>query len=207
MLIEQGLEVTIAARGRDRLEAAAQQIGAMPRVTDVTDPSACQDLLDWHVERTRRLDILINSAGISQVSRLDSMSQTAWDEVLEVNLLGVLNMIKAALPALRQSQGLMVSLSSLAASGRTPGLGAYSAAKAGVITLMRTLESENREHGLRATALSPGFVDTPMASDATRPEAEMIRPEDCAACVRLLLELSPGAHISEISISNRPLSQ
>ena len=83
---------------------------------------------------------------------------------------------------------------------RSPILPVYAAAKAGVVAFTRSLNRAEAEHGVRATALCPGFVDTPMSSFAPIDPTEMIRPEDCAELVRLLLRLSPRARLPEVVI-------
>jgi NAD(P)-dependent dehydrogenase (short-subunit alcohol dehydrogenase family) len=76
----------------------------------------------------------------------------------------------------------------------------YGAAKAGVINFTSSLNRAEEEHGVRATALSPGFVDTPMTEWAPVPKERMIRPEDCAEVVRALLRLSPYARLPHVVI-------
>ena len=89
---------------------------------------------------------------------------------------------------------------SIAGTSAAPGLAAYGAAKAGVIGLTRSLNRELAEGGVRATALCPGFVDTPMAAWTKMRSEQMIQPEDCAELVRALLRLSPATRIPQIVI-------
>jgi NADP-dependent 3-hydroxy acid dehydrogenase YdfG len=206
MLMDEGLRVTVAARDRDRLEAAGEAIGAETIVADVTDPDQCRDLVERHLETAGRLDVLINSAGQSDLARIESITAETWKESLAINLGAVFNMTQAALPELRKHQGLIVSLASVAASGNRSGLAAYSAAKAALIALMHTVNAENHDRGVRATSLSPGFVDTALTRSMTTapmPPEQMIRAQDCAECVRLLLRLSPHAHISDMTVINQ----
>ena len=76
----------------------------------------------------------------------------------------------------------------------------YGAAKAAVIQFMQTINRAEEKHGVRATAISPGFVDTPMTDFAPVPKERMIRAEDCAEIVRLLLRLSPYARIPHVLV-------
>jgi NAD(P)-dependent dehydrogenase (short-subunit alcohol dehydrogenase family) len=101
---------------------------------------------------------------------------------------------------LKESRGLVVNLSSIAGTMPAPGLAAYGAAKAGLISFTRSLNAEHADDGVRATAICPGFVDTPMASWTGMPSEEMIQPEDCAEVVRTLLRLSPPARIPQVVI-------
>ena len=96
---------------------------------------------------------------------------------------------------MRDAKGYVINLASIAGTLPTPGLAAYGAAKAALISLTRSLDREETETGVRVTALCPGFVDTPMASWTGMAGDEMIQPEDCAELVRSLLRLTPAARV------------
>jgi 3-oxoacyl-[acyl-carrier protein] reductase len=117
-----------------------------------------------------------------------------------VNLGGVLLVTRAAIPHLRETKGLIVNLASIAGTVATPGLAVYGATKAAVIAITRSLNAELEDDGIRATAISPGFVDTPMAQWSGLGSEEMIQPEDCAEIVLTLLRLSPRARIPNVVI-------
>ena len=102
--------------------------------------------------------------------------------------------------ALRVSHGYVVNLASIAGTLPTPGLASYGAAKAALIALTRSLDREEAENGVRASAICPGFVDTPMAGWTGLASQEMIQPEDCGEVVRALLRLSPAARVPVIVI-------
>jgi NAD(P)-dependent dehydrogenase (short-subunit alcohol dehydrogenase family) len=93
-----------------------------------------------------------------------------------------------------------VNIASIAGTMGTPPLPVYGATKAAVIQFTNTLNRGEQEHGVRATAISPGFVDTPMTEWGPVPKEEMIQPEDCAEIVRLLLSLSPYARIPHVVV-------
>src|SRR5438045_5313859 len=99
-----------------------------------------------------------------------------------------------------ETRGLVVNLASIAGTMGTAFLPVYGAAKAAVIQFTDTLNRGEQEHGVRATAISPGFVDTPMTDWNPVAKDEMIRPEDCAEIVRLLLRLSPYARIPHVVV-------
>ena len=122
------------------------------------------------------------------------------DLQLGVNLRGLFLVTQAAIPLLRESKGWIVNLASLAGTLPTPGLATYGATKAAVIALTRSLNEELDGDGVRAVALCPGFVDTPMAEWSGLKSEEMIRPEDCAEVVRMLLRLSPRARVPQVVI-------
>jgi NAD(P)-dependent dehydrogenase (short-subunit alcohol dehydrogenase family) len=199
-LKEEGFELTLASRTREKVEAAAAQLGAFAVAADVADVSDCTRVVDEHRERYGRLDVLVNSAGVGIAGSVDELSAKQIALQLDVNLRGLMLVTAAALPLLRESSGLIVNLASIAGTMATPPLPAYGAAKAGVIQFTNTLNLGEQEHGVRATAISPGFVDTPMTDWNPMPKDQMIRPEDCAEIVRLLLKLSPFARIPHVVV-------
>ena len=195
MLREEGYGLTLAARKLERLEDAGRSLGAETVQADVSVEADCDRLVDEHVGFHGGLDVLVNSAGVGIAGTLGDTSTKAWDLQQNVNLRGAFLVTRAALPHLRATQGYVVNLASIAGTMPTPGLGVYGAAKAALIALTRTLAREEADAGVRATALCPGFVDTPMAAWTGIPGEEMIAPEDCAEIVRALLRLSPSARV------------
>ena len=119
---------------------------------------------------------------------------------LDINLRGLFLVTQAAIPLLRDTRGWIVNLASIAGTLPTPGLAAYGATKAAVIALTRSLNAELEAAGVRAIAICPGFVDTPMAQWSGLEQEEMIRPEDCAEVVRMCLRLSPTARVPQVVI-------
>ena len=195
MLRQEGYELTLAARTLGRLEAAAQELSAEIVQTDVTKEDDCVRLVAAHAARWGGLDVLVNSAGVGIAGLIADTSTKHWDLQQSVNLRGAFLVTREALPHLRTSRGYVVNLASIAGTVPAPGLAAYGAAKSALISLSRSLDREEAHHGVRVTALCPGFVDTPMAQWSGIPGDEMIRPEDCAELIRSLLRLSPHARV------------
>ena len=199
-LREDGFELTLAARSRDKVETAAAELGALAVAADVAEDEDCRRIVDEHRRRHGRLDVLVNSAGVGISGDIAEMPAKHVDLQLDVNLRGLMLVTAAALPLLRDARGLVVNLASMAGTMGTPFLPVYGAAKAAVIQFTSTLNRGEQEHGVRATAISPGFVDTPMTDWGPVPKEEMIRPEDCAEIVRLLLRLSPYARVPHLVV-------
>jgi NAD(P)-dependent dehydrogenase (short-subunit alcohol dehydrogenase family) len=199
-LAEDGFALTLAARTPEKVEAAATELGALGVTADVSDEDDCARIVDEHRARFGRLDVLVNSAGVGIAGPIDELSPKRLSLQLDVNLRGLMLVTAAALPLLRESRGLIVNLASIAGTMGTPLLPVYGAAKAGVIQFTTSLNRGEQEHGVRATAISPGFVDTPMTDWNPVPKEQMIRPEDCAEIVRLLLRLSPYARIPHVVV-------
>jgi NAD(P)-dependent dehydrogenase (short-subunit alcohol dehydrogenase family) len=200
MLRDEGFELTLVSRRPERIEAAAAELGAAAVAADVSEAEECERIVAEHGDRFGRLDVLVNSAGIGIGGRIEDLPAKHHDLQLAVNLRGLFLVTQAAVPLLRESKGWIVNLASIAGTLPTPGLATYGATKAAVIALTRSLNEELDTDGVRAIALCPGFVDTPMAEWSGIDPAEMIRPEDCAEVVRMCLRLSPHARIPQVVI-------
>ena len=200
MLREEGFELTLASRTREKVEAAAIELGASAVQADLSHEDDCRRIVAEHRERFGGLDVLVNSGGIGIAGRVESLVTKHVDLQLGVNLRGLLLVTREAIPLLKTSRGWIVNLASIAGTAATPGLTVYGATKAAVIALTRSLNAELDGDGVRAIALCPGFVDTPMAAWSGLAADEMIRPEDCAEVVRMCLRLSPHARIPSVVI-------
>jgi NAD(P)-dependent dehydrogenase (short-subunit alcohol dehydrogenase family) len=200
MLREEGFELTLVSRRPERIEAAAAELDAVAVAANLAEAEECERIVAEHRDRFGRLDMLVNSAGVGIGGKVEDLQAKHHDLQLAVNLRGLFLVTQAAIPLLRESRGWIVNLASIAGTLPTPGLATYGATKAAVIALTRSLNEELDADGVRAIALCPGFVDTPMAQWSGIEPAEMIRPEDCAEVVRMCLRLSPTARIPQVVI-------
>jgi 3-oxoacyl-[acyl-carrier protein] reductase len=200
MLRDEGYDLTLAARTVERLEEAAASLGATAVEADVRHEEECVRLVAAHLDVHGGLDVLVNSAGVGIAGPIGDTSTKQFDLQQSVNLRSAFLVTREALPALRESRGYVVNLASIAGTIPTPGLATYGAAKAALIALTRSLVREERDAGVRATAVCPAFVDTPMTTWTGIEGAEMIQPEDCAEIVRSLLRLSPAARVPVIVV-------
>ena len=200
MLRDEGYDLTLAARTVERLEAPPASLDATAVPVDVRDEQECARLVATHLEAHGGLDVLVNSAGVGIAGRIGDTSTKQFDLQQSVNLRSAFIVTREALPALRESRGYVLNLASIAGTIPTPGLATYGAAKAALISLTRSLVREERDSGVRATALCPGFVDTPMTTWTGIEGSQMIQPEDCAEIVRSLLRLSPAARVPVVVV-------
>jgi NAD(P)-dependent dehydrogenase (short-subunit alcohol dehydrogenase family) len=198
MLRNEGYELTLASRRRERIEAAAAELGAQAVAANLGDVEDCVRVVAAHYERFGGLDVLVNSAGLGIAGTVESLQAKHVDLQLGVNLRGLLLVTREAIPLLRATRGWIFNLASIAGTAPTPGLTVYGATKAAVIALTRSQNLELDDAGVRAVAICPGFVDTPMAEWSGIAPDEMIRPEDCAEVVRMCLRLSPNARIPQV---------
>ncbi|MCW3011601.1 MAG: oxidoreductase [Solirubrobacterales bacterium] len=164
---EQGATVVLADIDAVAGEAAAAGIERGEFVAcDVTDEAQVEALVAGTVERHGGLDVMVGNAGIATVSPIVSMSYEDWRRVLAVDLDGVFLCTKHAAGAMAASGGgSIVNIASIKAFGGAPATGSYGAAKAGVVSLTKTVAMEMRDHGVRANAICPGWVETDMVND------------------------------------------
>lgn len=200
MLKAEGYALTLVARRAEKLASAAEELEAHAVAADLRDASECARVVAAHSDRWGRLDVLVNSAGVGVAGVFAEQDAKRIDLQLDVNLRATFLVTRAALPLLRASLGMIVTLASIAGTIPTPGLAVYAATKAALISFTSSLNREEAEHGVRATAICPGFVATPMTDwTGLRPD-EMIQTEDVAELVRAVLRLSPRARVPSIVI-------
>jgi NADP-dependent 3-hydroxy acid dehydrogenase YdfG len=172
MLAERGAKVVLGARGLNRLEALARRImGAGGEVayaqTDVRRREDLTSLVKLALDRYDQLDVLIGNAGIMPVSPLDDLRVEDWENMIDINIKGVLYGIAAALPVFRkQGFGHFVNTASTAGHKTVPNQSVYSATKFAVRAISEGLRMEAGEK-LRVTIISPGFVNTNFAEGVT----------------------------------------
>ena len=200
MLREEGYDVTIASRRQERVDAAADELGAHAVTANMGSEDDCVRAVAEHRERFGGMNVLVNSAGLGIGGAVEKLQAKHIDLQLGVNLRGLLLVSREAIPLLRESKGWVFNLASIAGTAPTPGLTVYGATKAAVIALTRSQNLELEAAGVRAVAICPGFVDTAMAEWSGLVADEMITTEDCAEVVRMCLRLSPNARIPQIVI-------
>ena len=168
---------TVAVLDRDPTTAAAvaEEIGGLAVVVDVADTDAMGEAIRTAAEQLGGLDDLFANAGVGNLKALDQYREKDWDLLVDVNLKGTFNCIRAAAPIMREAfaagaaPGSIVTMASVSGVRPTRGEAPYSAAKAGVIALTR---SAALEYGpaLRANCVSPGFIHTPLTAFAAEHE-------------------------------------
>ena len=200
MLREEGCELTLVARRPEPLEEAAREVGALAIAANLADADECARVVAVHAERYGGMDVLVNSAGIGIGGPFGDQPTKAFSLQLDVNLRATLVVTREALPLLRASKGQIVTLASIAGTIPTPGLAVYGATKAALIALTNSLNREEADNGVRATAICPAFVATKMTDWTGLPAEEMIQVEDVAELVRTVLKLSPRARVPQIVI-------
>ena len=202
--------MTLVGRDEARLQRAAATLRGEIHVVaaDVSSETGAAAIVSAHDERFRRLDVLVNSAGIARSRPVDATSTADLDAQLATNLRGPFLVIREALNLLRSAgaehgKALIVNLASVAGKEGQPGNAAYSATKAALISLTESVQRRTAGEGIHTTALCPGLVATPMTEGSRVAASEMVAPADGAEAVRFLLKTSASCLVPEIVLNRR----
>ncbi|WP_394888569.1 SDR family NAD(P)-dependent oxidoreductase [Mesorhizobium sp. AaZ16] len=199
-LRSEGARVFTAQRGADdQFEGIA---------TDFVDPVGPALVIGEVIDRAGRLDVLVNNAGMMQEARIEDITVEDWHRNLSVNLTAPFLTIKAALPHLRATRGVIVNIGSIEGLGANPGHAAYCASKAGLHGLTRAVAVDHGAERIRCNAVAPGWIDTDLneAFIESMPDPEAFRrdigrihpvgrtgkPEEVAALVAWLASDEAG---------------
>lgn len=214
-LADLGWDLTICARTEEPLLKAADQLrttGAdvVPIVADMSEPDAADQVADEHLTAAGRTDCLVLNAGMGLTGPWQEFPARRLSRMLQVNVETPYRLVQRLLPSMRDTAAVapdrgvrVVAISSMAGVVSQPQSSAYGASKAALISLCETLNVEESEHGICATAISPGFVDTDMTAwvrDWVDP-AQMIRASDVAELVLALLRMSRWAVVPNVVVS------
>lgn len=215
LLAGAGAAVVLVGRRRPLLETVAARVRARGgeatiQALDVTDGAAVERCLAETLARHRRLDILVHAAGMNTKRRsLHNLEPAEWRRVVDVNLTGAYLFVRAVLPVFREAgRGSVILVGSDSGLTVTEGAGAaYCASKFGVTALVHAVNVEERHHGIRATAIQAGEVDTPILENrpvVPPPEVRrfMLRSEDVAAAI--VYAASQPARVAVEQIVIRP---
>ena len=169
-----GDHVTICGRRSDPLDATAQGFDMTSVQTDITDENAVADLFK------NPFDVVIANAGIARNAKLTKLSLQDWNDTLNVTLTGVFLTFRAALPQMKNG-GRLIAIASTASLQGGATLAAYSAAKHGVLGLVRSTAKEIAKSEITCNAICPGFVDTEMAAGAATGVAQKFNIDEAKA--------------------------
>jgi NADP-dependent 3-hydroxy acid dehydrogenase YdfG len=206
-----GFEVVVGARRLDRLEEMARDLPARAHALDVTDPASVEDF----ARRVPRLDLLVNNAGAALgLGPVAEADEELWRRMWETNVLGVVRMTRAFLPALLAGgDGHVVNIGSTSGFETYPGGGGYTSTKHALRAVTRTLRLELLGKPVRVTDVSPGLVETEFslvrfAGDRERAAAvyrgmRPLAPEDVADCVVWAATRPRHVNVDEIVVRPR----
>jgi 3-oxoacyl-[acyl-carrier protein] reductase len=212
---ERGVRVGMLARSLDKLKETAEEIrqrggDALEIACDVRDETAVNQAVSRVLDRFNRIDILINSAGLSLNGEVDGYATSDWTTVIDTNLTGTFFTCRAVLPQMkRQGSGQIINISSGAGRNGIANMAAYCASKFGVIGFTESLSLEVRRSNIRVSVLAPGSVATRFSQVAKRSTVEReigyaMTADEVAGVIILMLAQPDQAWMSEVVL--RPLN-
>jgi NADP-dependent 3-hydroxy acid dehydrogenase YdfG len=221
-MADAGIYVALAARRKDKLDTLVSEIEknggtALAIEADITDKATCQNVVDHVLEVWGKVDILINNAGVMLIGPVASEPTESWERMVALNQLGLLYMTRASLPALTESKGHIVNISSVAGRTTNQGSAVYNMTKWGVNAFTDALRKElvEAKTGVRTTLIEPGAVVTELQSHNT-PETQqrlkerfgdikILEADDIAAGI--MYAVSQPAHVNVNELLIRPTDQ
>ena len=221
LLARHGAKVVLAARRKDRLDAAVKEIvaaggQAISVAVDVTKRAEVEALIMAAVDSFGRVDVIVNDAGIMPIAPIEALKVEEWDRQIDINIKGVLYGVAAVLPHMQQQQsGHLINLASVTGiKVFAPGGTVYSATKSAVRALTEGLRMELHAHNIRCTMVSPGAVATELpessSEEATRKNLRefykmAIPANSIASAIAYAIEQPASVEIDEMVI--RPTEQ
>ncbi|WP_173917186.1 SDR family oxidoreductase [Halobacillus sp. Marseille-Q1614] len=220
-LSSKGAKLVLAARREERLKEIADDLNnnegdAVYKPTDVTSSEEMEELAKFAHEKYGQIDAIINNAGLMPLSYLNKKKIKEWDQMIDVNIKGVLYGISAVLPYMREKKrGHIINLSSVAGHVVFPGSAVYSGTKFAVRAITDGLRmEESQDSKIKATIISPGAVSTELTSTITDDDIKSgvddlyqmaIKPDSIARTIRFALEEPAEVAVNEIVV--RPTDQ
>tara|TARA_R110002020_G_scaffold114593_4_gene263693 strand:+ start:89007 stop:89747 length:741 start_codon:yes stop_codon:yes gene_type:complete len=219
-LARNGAKIVLGARRREGLEKIVEEIRneggqAIYAVTDVKDKAQLVSLVDLAVETYGKLDVMVNNAGVCQLGRVDDLDIAGWDEMIDINLKGVLYGMAAAIPVFKKLRsGHIVNIISTSGIQISPMQAVYAGTKNAVRTISEAFRQES-DGTIRITGISPGFVKTAFVDNINnqqmktvileRMEQFGISPEAVADTVMYAIGQPEDVEVGDIVI--RPSAQ
>jgi len=210
---EDGANVAICATSPDLLESLRQEledlgVGALAERCDVTDPSACQSLVQHALERFGRIDILVNNAGVGFSGKIVDSDREEVELMVKVNVLGVYYMTRSVLPhMLEQRSGDIVNIGSVAGLKYSPNFAVYSSTKFAVRAFSEALRNEVQGDNVRVTLIHPGMTKTVFFDSFTRggspvplEKGDILKPEDIANAIHFAVTRPEGVSANELTV-------
>jgi 3-hydroxy acid dehydrogenase/malonic semialdehyde reductase len=215
-LVDSGRKVVLVDRDADALTAWAKKLGPQAHAIklDITDHAAVDRLPDVIPDAFKPIDILVNNAGhdIGGRTRFDQGPSDDWSAIIQTNLIGLMRVTRAILPAMvKRNDGHIVNVSSVNAVRILPDMAAYSASKAGVHMFTETIRGELAETGIRVTEIQPGLTKTNIIINRYRGDKAKekawfdqfkmaLEPADVAACILFALNQPPHVQVAEMMV-------
>ncbi|WP_308557856.1 SDR family oxidoreductase [uncultured Lactobacillus sp.] len=219
LLADKGSKLILVARRKDRLDEIKNSLPEACISTikaDVTNFEEMQAVVDFANDKFGHIDVMYNNAGVMPVNPLIKAQRQEWQQILDVNVMGVLNGIAAVLPTMvKQKSGHIIATDSVAGHVVVPNLAVYNGSKFAVRAIMEGLRQEQRVNGIKTSIVSPGAVHTELFNSINDPknrEAEIetekqigLDPKQIARAVAYAIDTPADTDVNEIIV--RPMGQ
>jgi len=205
-LLHQGMRVAITSRSLQAAKEAAASLSNDPSkilalesvVSSLADETiAVKSVIDHFGQ----LDVLVANAGVGHFGPIESLTETQWKETIDTNLTGVFNSVKASVESLKQSQGYIITIASLAGTNFFENGSAYNASKFGLVGFTQAIMLDLRKYGVKVSTIMPGSVATYFNNHTpTDADSWKIQPEDIGQMIVDLLQMNPRTLPSKIEV-------
>ncbi|MTE27987.1 SDR family oxidoreductase [Winogradskyella ouciana] len=208
-LLNQGLKVVITSRSKDAADEVVEELASKTNSTgsiigvqaDVRQLDSQEEAVNQALKTFGQLDIVIANAGLGHFGSIEDLTSEQWNQVIDTNLTGVFNSIKASVDALKNSKGYYITISSLAGTNFFAGGSAYNASKFGVTGFTQAVMLDLRKYGVKVSTIMPGSVSTHFnGNEPSDKDAWKIQIEDIGELVIDLLKMNPRTLPSKIEV-------
>jgi len=206
-MLEQGMSVMITGRDQESIDKVVSELNEkypdriIGKAGDVSKLPDMEAITTAMTDKWPTLDVLVANAGIGHFAKIQDMTSEQWNETIDVNLTGVFNSVKAALPSLKSSKGYIISIASLAGTNFFSRGAAYNASKFGLVGMTQAMMMDLRQDDIKCTTIMPGSVSTHFNGNEPNDEdAWKIQPEDIGQMVVDLLKMPPRTLPSKIEV-------
>lgn len=205
-LLEKGMRIAISGRKESTVKEAAQKLSSdnsrvLGVVSDVTHLENEEKAIEYISNHFGQLDVVLANAGVGYFEAVDKLSSEQWNKMINTNLTGVFNTLKASLPLLKKSEGYYITLSSLAGVNFFPKGSGYNASKFGVVGFTQAAMLDLRPYNIKVSTIMPGSVASEFNNHVpSEKDNWKIQPEDIGKLVWDLLQTHPRTLPSKIEV-------
>ena len=205
-LLDKGMRVAISSRNLESAKEAAKSLNAdesniLALQSEVSSMAQEVAAINAVVAHFGQLDVLVANAGIGHFAPIDILTEEQWKETIDTNLTGVFNSVKASIDSLKQSEGYIITIASLAGTNFFESAAAYNASKFGLVGFTQAIMLDLRKYGIKVSTIMPGSVATNFNNHVPGDtDAWKIQPEDVGELVIDLLKMNPRTLPSKIEV-------
>jgi len=206
-MVKEGMKVAVTSRSQSAADEAAAELNniaadsAIGIEADVVYYSAQEASVKKTIDAFGKIDVLIANAGVGHFAPIEEMSHQDWQQTIDINLTGVFNSVKASIPAIKNTEGYIITIASLAGTNFFAQGAAYNASKFGLVGFSQAIMLDLRKHGVKVSTIMPGSVATYFNGHTPNKEDTWkIQPEDIGQMTIDLLRMHPRTLPSKVEV-------